>query len=51
MHFELLAKDRMECAGRYRAEYLVMAKEMRGAHKGIWRLKQKIKRLERETQP
>lgn len=30
----------------YRAEYLNLALAIRGAHKGIWRLKQKIKRLE-----
>lgn len=32
----------------YRAEYLKLAAAMRGAHKGIWRLKQKLKKYEKE---
>lgn len=32
----------------HRAEYLKLAAAMRGAHKGIWRLKQKLKRYEKE---
>lgn len=30
------------------AEYLKLSMAMRGAHKGIWRLKQKLKRYEKE---
>lgn len=29
-------------------EYLKLSASMRGAHKGIWRLKQKLKRYEKE---
>ena len=32
----------------FRAEYLSLAKAMRGAHKGIGRLKQKLKKYEKE---
>lgn len=32
----------------YRAEYLKLSAAMRGAHKGIWRLKQKLKKYEKE---
>jgi hypothetical protein len=31
-----------------RAEYYKLALAMRGAHKGIWRLKQKLKKYEKE---
>lgn len=32
----------------YKTEYLKLTAEMRGAHKGIWRLKQKLKKYEKE---
>ena len=36
-------------ADMYRAEYYNLAKAMRGAHKGIWRLKQKLKKYEAKS--
>lgn len=46
--YEKLADDRALLAELCRAEYMKVSKEMRGAHKGIWRLKQKLKRLEQK---
>lgn len=40
--YETLADDRAWKAERFRAEYMQVSKEMRGAHKGIWRLKKKL---------
>ncbi len=35
----------------YRAEYLKFQRALRGANKGIWRLKQKLNRLSQEAAP
>lgn len=45
---ELAAAENQARADLYRAEYLKLAAAMRGAHKGIWRLKQRLKKYEKE---
>lgn len=43
-HYEELAKQHHASAEMYRANYLVALRTLQGAHRGIWRLRQKLKR-------
>lgn len=47
-HHDARADAQGRRAEMFRAEYLNLAKAMRGAHRGIWRLKQKLKKHEKE---
>ncbi len=47
-HHEFRAAHAQSRAEMFRAEYLTLSKAMRGAHKGIWRLRQRLKRYEQE---
>jgi hypothetical protein len=47
-HYEGLAHQHGHRAELFRAEYLQLRREVLGAHKGIWRLRQKLTRYQKE---
>ena len=47
-HHDARAMQAQARAEMFRAEYLNLLQTMIGAHKGIWRLKQKLKKYEKE---
>lgn len=47
-HYERLSEQHYFSYKTVETEYLKLSKAIRGAHRGIWRLKQKLKRYEQE---
>lgn len=47
-HHDLRATQNQARADMWRAEWMALSKAVRGAHKGIWRLKRKLKKYEKE---